>query len=138
MKIERTGPAGAAAPGAKRAERGRAGASFADTLKQVEAGAAAGATASLASVSAIVAVQEVDPDAENSAAARRRGEEMLDRLDELRLGLIEGRLAPDRIEALVKLVAERREKVHDPRLQSILDDIDLRARVELAKLGRTP
>lgn len=138
MKIERTGPAGAAAPGARRVERGRAGTSFAETLKQVEESAAAGVATAVAPVAAIVAVQEVDPDAQNSAAARRRGEEMLDRLDELRLGLIEGRLAPERIEALVKLVAERRETAGDPRLQAILDDIDLRARVELAKLGRLP
>ena len=138
MKIERTGATGAGATGVKRVERGRSGASFADTLKQVESGAATGGSTSVASVSAIMAVQEVDPDATNAAAARKRGEELLDRLDELRLGLIEGRLSPERIEALVKLVAERRESVRDPRLKSILDDIDLRAQVELAKLGRAP
>ena len=138
MKIERTGAVGAPAAGVKRVERGRSGASFADTLKQVESGAATGGSTSVASVSAIMAVQEVDPDATNAAAARKRGEELLDRLDELRLGLIEGRLSPERIEALVKLVAERRESVRDPRLKSILDDIDLRAQVELAKLGRAP
>ena len=38
--------------------------------------------------------------------------------------------------ALVKLLQERRETVQDPRLKEILDDIDLRAQVELAKLGR--
>jgi len=138
MKIERTGPAAGAPQGARRVERGRAGASFADTLKQVDSGGVAGPATSVASVSAVMAVQEVDADASRQAAARQRGEEMLDRLDELRLGLIEGRLAPERIEALVKLVAERREKVTDPRLKSILDDIDLRAQVELAKLGRAP
>ncbi|MCC6469548.1 MAG: flagellar assembly protein FliX [Alphaproteobacteria bacterium] len=138
MKIERTGPAGTVGAGVRRVERGRSGASFADTLKQVESGAATGGAGAVASVSAIVAAQEVDPDQSNNAAARRHGEELLDRLDELRLGLIEGRLSPDRIEALVKLVAERRQTVSDPRLKSILDDIDLRAQVELAKLGRAP
>lgn len=137
MKIERTGPAAGAPQGPRRVERGRAGTSFADTLKQVEGAGTTSPATSVASVSAIMAVQSVDADGANHHAARRRGEEMLDRLDELRLGLIEGRLAPERIEALVKLVAERREKVTDPRLKSILDDIDLRARVELAKLGRT-
>lgn len=138
MKVERTGPAGAPAAGARRVERGRPGASFSDTLKQVDAAGAPVAATSVTAVSAVMSVQEVDSEAGGKARALQRGEEMLDRLDELRLGLIEGRLPPERIEALVKLVQERRETVTDPRLKEILDDIDLRAQVELAKLGRAP
>ncbi len=139
MKIERTGPAGApASAGGVRRAGARQGASFSDTLKQVESTAVASAATSVTPVSAVMAVQEVEDDANGQAQAMQRGEEMLDRLDELRLGLIEGRLAPDRIEALLKLVQDRRETVQDVRLKEILDDIDLRAQVELAKLGRLP
>lgn len=136
MKIERTGPAGAPAAGVRRVGGARSGASFSDTLKQVESTSAASGATSVTAVSAVMSIQEVDADGTGQAQALKRGEEMLDRLDELRLGLIEGRLAPDRIEALLKLVQERRETVQDPRLKEILDDIDLRAQVELAKLGR--
>ena len=138
MKIERTGPAGAPAAGVRRVDRPRSGASFSDTLKQVDAAGAVAPATGVSAVTAVMAVQEVDPDGSGQGQAMRRGQEMLDRLDELRLGLIEGRLAPDRIEALLKLVQERRETVQDPRLKEILDDIDLRAQVELAKLGRAP
>lgn len=137
MKIERTGPAGApASSGGVRRAGARSGASFSDTLKQVESTSVASGATSVTAVSAVMSIQEVDADGASQAQALQRGEEMLDRLDELRLGLIEGRLAPDRIEALLKLVQERRETVQDPRLKEILDDIDLRAQVELAKLGR--
>lgn len=137
MKIERTGPAGApATSGGVRRVGARSGASFSDTLKQVESSSVASGATSVTAVSAVMSIQEVDADGAGQAQALKRGEEMLDRLDELRLGLIEGRLAPDRIEALLKLVQERREVVQDPRLKEILDDIDLRAQVELAKLGR--
>jgi len=137
MKVERTGASGGVAAGPRRVER-RSGASFADTLKQVDSASAAAPATSVTAVSAIMAVQEVDADRAGKAQAMQRAEDMLDRLDELRLGLIEGRLSVDRIEALLKLVQERRGTVRDPRLQAILDDIDLRAQVELAKLGRAP
>ncbi|NUN69951.1 MAG: hypothetical protein HUU02_09605 [Bacteroidetes bacterium] len=56
--------------------------------------------------------------------------ERMKELEEERLAVVE------RLEALVQLCAERRGTVADPRLKAILDDIDLRAQVELAKLGR--
>jgi hypothetical protein len=61
---------------------------------------------------------------------------LLDRLDELRLGLLGGRLSMAALERLTLLVAENRGKVDDPRLTQILDEIEVRAAVELAKLGR--
>ena len=140
MKIQRTGTA-APAGGPRRVDRAArpAGSSFADALRDAEGTGAANAATSVAPVSSVLAAQEVDADAESATrAAVKRGEELLDRLEEFRRGLIEGRMPPERIEALVKLCAERRAGVTDPRLKSVLDDIDLRAQVELAKLGRLP
>src|SRR5690606_15455166 len=95
MKIERTGPAGAPAAGVRRVGGARSGASFSDTLKQVESASVASGATSVTAVSAVMSIQEVDSEGGGEAQALKRGEEMLDRLDELRLGLIEGRLAPD-------------------------------------------
>lgn len=95
-----------------------------------------GGGAGVGSVDAILTLQEVVDDPGQRQRARRRGEELLDRLDDLRLALLEGRLPLATIEKLADLVAAHRAQVNDLRLLSILDEIELRAAVELAKLGR--
>jgi hypothetical protein len=84
----------------------------------------------------LIAVQEVSAYAGGRTAARQRGEEMLDKLDELRLGLLAGGLPAATVERLADLAAAERGDVNDPRLAEILDEIEVRAAVELAKLGR--
>jgi hypothetical protein len=66
----------------------------------------------------------------------QRGATLLDRLDELRLGLLAGVLPRERLDELARTARTARETVDDPRLSLILDDIDLRVAVELAKLDR--
>jgi Class II flagellar assembly regulator len=100
------------------------------------AGDSAGSVANLAAVGSLLALQETQGDPDGDTRGRRRGEDLLDRLDELRLALLEGRLSVAAIERLADLVAARRAQVSDPRLAEILDEIELRAAVELAKLGR--
>ena len=59
---------------------------------------------------------------------------MLDNLEEIRLGLLLGTIPVSRLEQLAQLVRAQREQVNDPKLTAILDEIELRAAVELAKL----
>lgn len=92
--------------------------------------------AGVGAVDALLALQEVADDPGHRGRARRRGEELLDRLDDLRLALLEGRLPLATIQKLADLVAARRARVDDPRLLAILDQIEPRAAAELAKLGR--
>jgi hypothetical protein len=101
--------------------------------------AAAGAVSGAAPVSAIdalLSVQEISGEEERSAQAKARGEELLEKLDALRHGLLAGHLAPDQLDALVGLVKSERAQTSDPALGETLDQIELLARVELAKLGR--
>lgn len=97
--------------------------------------AASGAAGAPAPVDALLALQEVPDALVGRARAKRRGEALLDQLEQLRLGLLAGRLPRDRLERLARLAAERREQLDDPRLIEILAEIELRAAVELAKLG---
>ena len=62
---------------------------------------------------------------------------MLDKLEEIRLGLLLGTIPQSRLEQLAHLVRAQREQVNDPKLTAILDEIELRAAVELAKLTRS-
>ncbi len=138
MKIDRiTNVAtGSKRPGA----RGRAG--YSDSFFKALAGADAhpagplGAATPPPAVDALLALQEAAGETDPNTQGRRRGEELLDRLDELRLALLEGRLTAGAIQRLATQAAAGRAQVRDPRLAEILNDIELRAAVELAKLDR--
>lgn len=93
---------------------------------------------SVSSLSVVLAVQET-PDATSGKARQRasdRGLKMLDYLEDIRIGLLMGGIPKDRLEQLAQMVRVRREQVDDPKLTAILDEIELRAAVELAKLSR--
>jgi hypothetical protein len=93
---------------------------------------------SVNSLSVVLAVQET-PDAAKGRArqrARDRGFKMLDFLEEIRAGLLVGAIPKDRLEQLAQMVRAKREQIDDPKLTAILDEIELRAAVELAKLSR--
>lgn len=89
-------------------------------------------TAPMGSVDSLLALQEVNPD-EERGALHRHAEDLLDELDELRHGLLAGALSRHQLTRLKSLVNARRANVTDPRLGEILDEIELRAAVELAK-----
>lgn len=103
-----------------------------------------GNTARTAEASRIAAPKAVDnlllvetsTEAPNrSKQAIENGAELLDRLDDIRLGLLTGAIPRDRLATLADMLSREREVVKDRRLKAILDEIDLRVRVELAKLG---
>ena len=85
------------------------------------------------SVSGILGVQEVDDALSHASRGKLRAEDILDRLDDLRLELLAGGISREKLMQLTRIVAARRGKVNDPKLAAILDEIDLRAQVELAK-----
>lgn len=81
---------------------------------------------------ALLSLQEVNPD-ESRGDVHRHAEDLLDELDEVRHGLLVGALSRAQLTRLKVLVTARRATVSDPRLAEILDEIELRAAVELAK-----
>ena len=88
-------------------------------------------------IDGILAVQEVSTATDERSRGIKRGHDLLDRLDDIRYGLLTGSIPRERLLALRDAVATRRLVASDPRLGAILDEIDLRASVELAKLGIT-
>ncbi len=141
MKVSGPGSASNSAP-ARRTERGdkRDGA-FARHLQGAGEGRESQPVESLnplAAVDALLAAQSVNDatDQEGRRRVIRRGEDILDRLEDLRLGLLAGGLSRERLIALAQIMRSRRESVADPRLAAVLDEIELRAEVELAKYAR--
>ena len=92
--------------------------------------------AALGPTGSLLALQEVPDARERRARARRRAEDLLDRLDVLRMALLSGRLPVAEIEKLATIASERRELLDDPGLSAVLGEIETRAAVELAKRGR--
>ena len=99
--------------------------------------ASAAPVASMTAIDAILALQAVDGPLEGRKKAMRRGRSLLDTLDEIKADLLIGRVSAERLDALSTMLAEIRERSL-PELDAVLDDIDLRVQVELAKFGRFP
>jgi hypothetical protein len=93
------------------------------------------AAAPLAGVGALFALQEV-PDATTGRrkAAVARGDLLLDRLGDIQIGLLDGAIDRRGLTQLAAAVRGARAGTDDPALQGVLDEIELRAAVELAKL----
>ncbi len=137
MKVDGSGSVRGQAP-TRRAGKtdGAGGAAFAKQLKGTDAAApAAGvnATAGVNAVTGILAAQEVDDAAARASRGKKRAQDMLDKLDDIRHGLLAGELSADKLMDLSKLLQSRKVAVDDPGLAQVLDEIDLRAQVELAK-----
>lgn len=91
------------------------------------------------SMDSILSLQEVGDSTEEESRRQlyRRGEDILDRLSEIQAEILSGAISVDRLQNLAQLLRTRRETVEDPRLQQIIDEIELRAEVEIAKWGRS-
>jgi Class II flagellar assembly regulator len=89
-------------------------------------------TAPLTSVGALLALQSVDDALTGRRRAIRRGNEVLDTLDDLKLDLLAGTTDAAKLRRLVRLM-EDRPRTGDADVDGVLDEIELRARVELAK-----
>ncbi len=139
MKI--TGPDSTSkTSGTKKAERakGASGTSFSELLgaDEAEAPAHAAATNTIARVDVLLAAQTTDDPAERAARGRmkKRADHILRALDKIRLGMLTGTLSVGNMIDIADVVAAHREKINDPQLAGILDEIDLRAQIEVAKM----
>lgn len=134
MKVTGVGNVSGAPPRRSAAKDGGAG--FQVDAAPIQDAGGPTATAPLASLDALIALQS---DAGGAAGhgdrpARDRAARLLDILDDLRDGLLVGAIPGHRLATLQSALASERASAADPGLQSLLDDIDLRAQVELAKL----
>jgi hypothetical protein len=123
----------------RRLSRGSNGAStgFANHLSEDSTPAATplAGPASLSGVDALLSLQEVEDSTTGRSKGLKRAGDLLERLDELRHGLLMGALSRENLQELARAVRQQRSESTDPQLSDILDQIELRAAVELAKYG---
>lgn len=133
MKV--TGPSGTTSTPSSRPNRASGGGFSLPSGGTTSTGAASAAasTGGVAGVSALMALQGVEDATERRRRAMRRGGGLLDRLDELKLMMLAGQDGIGVLNNLARAVREERPDSADAELNAVLDQIDLRAAVELAK-----
>lgn len=99
--------------------------------------ASAGPLAAATGIDALLALQAVEDPLLARKKAIRRGNSLLDTLESMKADLLMGQVSEGRLNHLMAVVTSARER-DLPELDALLDDIELRARVELAKFGRYP
>jgi Class II flagellar assembly regulator len=136
MKVDKTSGLRGSAPARRSDKVGAGGGTFARHLDETSATAPAagpGGVSATSGIAGILSLQEVDDATTSRKRAVRHAETLLDRLDELRHGLLMGTLSRSQLEELARLVALRRGAENDGALNGLLADIDLRVQVEIAK-----
>ncbi len=135
MKVE--GPSKTSGTsGSKKTGKAGGDGSFEDFIASAPKGPSAAApTQHIARVDALLSVQEAESPSEKAAKRRmrQRAEDILTELDDLRMGLLTGTMTLGQVIDIADVVASHRERVMDPKLTAILDEIDLRAQIEIAK-----
>lgn len=139
MKIEGPNRTSKTSGTGKSGKAGEADGSFEDFVAMgATKTSAATPTKSIAMVDALLAVQGAEDPTARAARRRmtQRADNLLDGLDKIRTGLLTGTLTLGHCIDVADVVASHREKITDPALSALLDEIDLRAQVEIAKMRK--
>jgi hypothetical protein len=138
MKIEGPGSTSGASRSRKSSSSGKAG----DFQSHLHADSAetsgARPTQTIAMVDSLLALQGAD-DPTARAARRRmreRSENIVNELEKIRTGMLTGQLTVGHMIDVADVVASHRENIMDPHLTALMDEVDLRAQVELAKMRK--
>jgi hypothetical protein len=133
MRIQGPISTAAALPGA--AARRTAGGTFSlNEAADTRAGSSASALRTVGGIDALIALQGVEDPAERRKRAVRRGRVALDALDELKIGILGGTLAPATLTRLKSAAASLKDSTGDADLDGVLGEIELRVEVEIAKM----
>lgn len=136
MKVEGPSKTSSTSGTKKTGGASRADGSFEDFIASApKSTSSAAPTQSIARVDALLAVQGAETATERAAKkrVRERGEDILKELDKLRHSILTGSMTLGQVIDIADVVASHREKISDPKLTAILDEVDMRAQIEVAK-----
>jgi hypothetical protein len=91
-------------------------------------------SAAMMGVEALLTLQDIGGPLERRRRSVARAGKLLDVLDQVKIALLGGELSTADLQRLDRALKEQRAATDDPRLEGLLDEIETRARVELAKL----
>lgn len=105
-----------------------------DSAGEAQVASRLGGTPGVSSIDALLTLQEVGGPMERRRKAVRRAGAILDVLDDLKIGVLEGGVDRSTLGRLIEAVRQQRARTGDAGLEGVLDEIETRAAVEMAKL----
>ncbi|MCI5050028.1 MAG: flagellar assembly protein FliX [Rickettsiales bacterium] len=141
IKIDSIGTTQTQRTNAKKRKSKTENSAFSGMLSSIDHADEAKSTSSVQQTNAVnnvnmLSLQEISDDDMQERKALKHGHSTLDALEEIRNGLLIGSLSGKTIEQLDTFVRKERERATSPELEAILDEIEVRAAVEMAKLER--
>lgn len=137
MKIVAPGTLAQTAGRARKAGSVAGSGGFSKSLEganETRASSACSSAVPIASVDVLLALQGESDVGDREREETRRGHTLLDELEVIRTGLLVGRIPRGRLESLARML-ERRNFPASPGLAGLIEEIELRVKVELAKLS---
>ena len=141
MKVSKTGGTKETRSTSKKGLVSDSGEAFSESLKSAQGGTALASivgSGMVGNVDALFSVQEA-PDAIDPRSRKQAityGEDLLRRLDELKLGVLNGSMPKEKLTDLAQYLRQKRQPSDDFLLNEVIAEIELRAEVEIAKLSR--
>lgn len=136
MKVSGSASARTSAVSTRAASGAKATGRFAASLSPSAGPGSTSQAGQVGALDGLLALQEVTDPSDERRRGVMRAEDLLDRLNDIRLGLLAGRIPVERLRLMVSTLRDRSAEIGDPGLRAIVDEIELRAAVELAKLGQ--
>lgn len=109
--------------------------SFLTAANEISDSSAASSVSETSSVDNLFIIQEID-EADKHAKKKliKRAETLIEKLEKIREALLFGTISKDELIKTAQFLRERKEIVQDKKLSEIIEEIELRVEVELAKL----
>ena len=142
MKITRDIGVKDTVPARRKEKTSKSKGSFAENLRETQSsaeGSMAQESGGISGAEAILTAQNVGNFVDDAPRRKRLTEfadDILDRLDELRSGILLGEFPKEQLAELAQRLRQKRLQSADPELNEIIQEIELRAEVEVAKYSR--
>ncbi|ESQ80471.1 flagellar assembly protein FliX [Asticcacaulis sp. YBE204] len=137
MNMKINGPMGTAATGAASAPKRAAGGFSLKGSGEARSTASAASVSQAMSLSGLDALLALQAEDDVMTGRRRRqikrSNDILDALEDLKVSLLGGVIDDHALVSLQKMIETQREDIEDERLQGVLNEIETRAYVEMAK-----
>jgi hypothetical protein len=134
MKVDQTRRSTVSKVKASRGSTGVQAGQFSNLLTSEQKVESIASTNKISAMDSVVNVQEISGEDAGNSGTKKRAHQILDRLEDVRMGLLMGQISKSDLMALSEILKAARETAVDPNLLELLDDIELRAKIELAKL----
>jgi hypothetical protein len=135
MRIQGPAGTGMASPTGSPARRASSGTFSVNEQTESSASKGPSAVRTFGGIDALIALQGVDDPTERRRQGVKRGRLALDALDELKIGVLGGTLTPATLNKLRSAAAFLKDDSGEPGLDGVLDEIELRVEVEIAKIS---